>query len=113
MNKIILFDCNFNLAIKVSKLHIENFELNLISVSIWRRRRKILLPTFSPKILETFVEVFSEQSEKLVSRLGERAPQSSFSIWPFVSSYTLDSVCGELILKNNCDLSDFQFYLNI
>ncbi|XP_045493107.1 cytochrome P450 4c3-like [Colias croceus] len=62
-------------------------------VSIWRRRRKILMPAFSPKIVEKFVEVFSEQSEKLSKRLADSASGEDFSIWPFLSSYTLDSVC--------------------
>nr|QLI62189.1 cytochrome P450 40 [Streltzoviella insularis] len=62
-------------------------------VTIWRRRRKILVPVFSPKIVENFVEVFSEQSEKLAKRLTESADNGKFSIWPFLSTYTLDSVC--------------------
>ncbi|KAL0840547.1 hypothetical protein ABMA28_015765 [Loxostege sticticalis] len=62
-------------------------------VAIWRRRRKILVPAFSPKIVENFVQVFSEQSEKLAKRLTTHTDQGNFSIWPFVSTYTLDSVC--------------------
>ncbi|XP_049866094.1 cytochrome P450 4d2-like [Pectinophora gossypiella] len=62
-------------------------------VSIWRRRRKILVPAFSPKIVENFVEVFSEQSERLAERLDARADTGTFSIWPYLSTYTLDSVC--------------------
>ncbi|XP_072940755.1 cytochrome P450 4C1-like [Epargyreus clarus] len=62
-------------------------------VTIWRRRRKILLPAFSPKIVENFVEVFSEQSEKLTKLLATQSDHGKFSIWPFITSYTLDSVC--------------------
>ncbi|KAL4708370.1 hypothetical protein ACJJTC_019606 [Scirpophaga incertulas] len=62
-------------------------------VSIWRRRRKILVPAFSPKIVESFVEVFSEQSETLTERLDNLTNKDKFSIWPYVSTYTLDSVC--------------------
>ncbi|KOB42977.1 Cytochrome CYP341A13, partial [Operophtera brumata] len=61
--------------------------------SIWRRRRKILVPAFSPKIVENFVDVFSEQSEKLVQLLRSCANVGNFSVWPFISTYTLDSVC--------------------
>ncbi|KOB58062.1 Cytochrome CYP341A13, partial [Operophtera brumata] len=57
------------------------------------RRRKILVPAFSPKIVENFVEVFSEQSEKLAQRLISCANVGNFSMWPFISTYTLDSVC--------------------
>lgn len=62
-------------------------------VSIWRRRRKIMVPAFSPKIVESFVDVFSEQSEKLQKLMGAHDAGKDFSTWPYISSYTLDSVC--------------------
>ncbi|XP_045493108.1 cytochrome P450 4c3-like [Colias croceus] len=62
-------------------------------VSIWRRRRKILTPAFSPKIVEKFVAVFSEQSEKMSEKLAECANGKEFSVWSHLSSYTLDAVC--------------------
>ncbi|CAK1604014.1 unnamed protein product [Parnassius mnemosyne] len=62
-------------------------------VAIWRKRRKILIPAFSPKIIENFVEVFSEQSEKLVVQLKEVEGCGQVSIWRFLSTYTLDAVC--------------------
>ncbi|KAJ0180019.1 hypothetical protein K1T71_004610 [Dendrolimus kikuchii] len=61
-------------------------------VSIWRKRRKVLVPVFSPKIVENFVEVFSEQSERLAQKLLQTAGEQKLSIWPYISSYTLDSV---------------------
>ncbi|XP_059048275.1 cytochrome P450 4c3-like [Achroia grisella] len=61
-------------------------------VSIWRRRRKILVPAFSPRIVENFVEVFAEQSTKLTKRLAKHIDNGPFSLWPFLSTYTLDSV---------------------
>ncbi|CAH2107548.1 unnamed protein product [Euphydryas editha] len=65
-------------------------------VSIWRRRRKILVPAFSPKIVENFVEVFSEHSEILVHELANKTGKGKFSIWPYLSAYNLDSVCGKI-----------------
>ncbi|XP_037874644.1 cytochrome P450 4C1 [Bombyx mori] len=62
-------------------------------VSIWRRRRKIMVPAFSPKIVHSFVGIISEQSEKLVSSLSKCVGKGMFSSWPFLSAYTLDSVC--------------------
>ncbi|XP_053602841.1 cytochrome P450 4c3-like [Plodia interpunctella] len=62
-------------------------------VSIWRRRRKITVPAFSPKIVENFVQVFSQQSQVLKQRLEKCCNIGVFSLWPFVSTYTLDSVC--------------------
>ncbi|CAG9785190.1 unnamed protein product [Diatraea saccharalis] len=61
-------------------------------VSIWRRRRKILVPAFSPKIIESFVDIFAEQTEMMSKRLNEQTKQGNFSIWPFISTYTLDAV---------------------
>ncbi|XP_035459320.2 cytochrome P450 4d2 isoform X1 [Spodoptera frugiperda] len=67
-------------------------------VSIWRRRRKILVPAFSPKIVENFVHVFAEQSEKLVRQLSSRCNgKEKFQAWPYLSTYTLDSVCETTI----------------
>ncbi|XP_004926535.1 cytochrome P450 4V2 [Bombyx mori] len=62
-------------------------------VSIWRRRRKIMVPAFSPKIVQSFVGIISEQSEKLASNLGKCVGTGKFSSWPFLNAYTLDSIC--------------------
>ncbi|XP_023951630.1 cytochrome P450 4c3 isoform X2 [Bicyclus anynana] len=62
-------------------------------VPIWRRRRKILLPAFSPKIVEGFVEVFSEQSQIIKKKLESACGPEAFNLWPIVSAYSLDSVC--------------------
>ncbi|XP_026328888.1 cytochrome P450 4C1-like [Hyposmocoma kahamanoa] len=61
-------------------------------VSIWRRRRKIIIQAFRPKITENFVEVFSEQGEILVKKLEPRVGTGTFNLWPYISTYTLDSV---------------------
>ncbi|XP_039749255.1 cytochrome P450 4d2-like [Pararge aegeria] len=62
-------------------------------VPIWRRRRKILLPAFSPKIVEGFVEVFSEQSQIITRKLASLCGPEPFNLWPVISAYSLDSVC--------------------
>ncbi|XP_014363766.2 cytochrome P450 4c21 [Papilio machaon] len=62
-------------------------------VPIWRRRRKIMVPAFSPKIVGTFMEIFSEQSEKLVTILSECAGKGEVTMEPYLCRYTLDSVC--------------------
>ncbi|CAH0727716.1 unnamed protein product, partial [Brenthis ino] len=66
-------------------------------VPIWRRRRKILIPVFTPKNIDQFVTVFSENSQKLVKKLVSHQGKGKFSIWPYMSAYTLDSV-GETAL---------------
>ncbi|GBP32895.1 Cytochrome P450 4c3 [Eumeta japonica] len=65
------------------------------TVSIWRPRRKIMAPTFSPRILEQFVEIFAEQSDILSRRLAAQSDGAPLSAWPLISAYTLDSVCGK------------------
>ncbi|GBP32876.1 Cytochrome P450 4d2 [Eumeta japonica] len=64
-------------------------------VSIWRPRWKIMAPTFSPRILEQFVEIFAEQSDVLSRRLAAQSDGAPLSAWPLISAYTLDSVCGK------------------
>ncbi|CAG9785193.1 unnamed protein product [Diatraea saccharalis] len=61
-------------------------------VSIWRRRRKILVPAFSPKIVESFVDIFAEQTEVMTNKFNEQTKKGNFSAWPFISTYTLDAV---------------------
>ncbi|GBP32869.1 Cytochrome P450 4c3 [Eumeta japonica] len=63
-------------------------------VSIWRRRRKTMIPVFSPRVLDHFMDIFATQSQTLAERLTEQDGAEPFSVWPFLSAYTLDSVCG-------------------
>ncbi|XP_028163543.1 cytochrome P450 4C1-like [Ostrinia furnacalis] len=93
-------DLEFVMKHCLEKGNLHKFSRNVIGnggifapVSIWRRRRKILVPTFSPKIVETFVEVFSKQSEKLANILASSANIGEVRMWTFLSTYTLDSVC--------------------
>ncbi|NP_001266437.1 cytochrome P450 4C1-like precursor [Bombyx mori] len=62
-------------------------------VSIWRPRRKILAPTFSPKNLTHFVDIFSKQSSYMVKYLGKAAKTGNFSIWKYINTYSMDSIC--------------------
>ncbi|XP_047526839.1 cytochrome P450 4c3-like [Vanessa atalanta] len=86
-------------------------------VSIWRRRRKIMIPAFTPKIIENFFEVFSEHSANLLEKLSKKAGIGYFSIYPFLSAYTLDSVCetamGVKINAQNDSNTPFLTSLNL
>ncbi|KOB65052.1 Uncharacterized protein OBRU01_23298, partial [Operophtera brumata] len=46
-----------------------------------------------PKNLHQFVEVFSEQSLLMVDQLEAVAGKGPFSLWKYLTSYTMDSVC--------------------
>ncbi|KAJ8732432.1 hypothetical protein PYW07_015031 [Mythimna separata] len=63
------------------------------AVNIWRPRRKNLAPTFSPKNLAQFAEIFSRQSAIMVEQLQAAVGRGAFSIWQYITTYTMDSVC--------------------
>ncbi|XP_049866217.1 cytochrome P450 4C1-like [Pectinophora gossypiella] len=62
-------------------------------VPIWRPRRKILAPTFSPKNLTQFVDIFAKQSSIMTDFLKPRVGNGPFSIWHYFTTYSMDSVC--------------------
>jgi hypothetical protein len=67
----------------------------------WHSRRKILTSTFHFKILEDFIEVFKEQSEVLVQKMGKELHNSGFNIFPYVTLCALDIICGKQILVSS------------
>ncbi|XP_072940869.1 cytochrome P450 4C1-like [Epargyreus clarus] len=69
-------------------------------VSIWRQRRKINIAALSPKIVESFIDVFSMQSEIMTKILMDRVGNGQFPIWPYLNRYALDSV-GETTMGVN------------
>ncbi|CAG4936617.1 unnamed protein product [Colias eurytheme] len=62
-------------------------------LNIWRPRRKLLAPMFGQKNLLYFVKEFSKQSMILAQNLQSVAGGEAFSVWPFFTTYTLDTVC--------------------
>ncbi|XP_063220617.1 cytochrome P450 4C1-like [Bacillus rossius redtenbacheri] len=59
----------------------------------WRLRRKLITPTFHFKVLDSFVEVFVEKSQRLLRRLDRFSGGEAFDIHPYISSCALDIVC--------------------
>ncbi|XP_015512315.1 cytochrome P450 4c3 isoform X2 [Neodiprion pinetum] len=59
----------------------------------WHSRRKILTPTFHFKILQDFVDIFSEQTEILVEKMSKEAGKGSFNIFPYITHCALDIIC--------------------
>ncbi|KAI5631853.1 cytochrome p450 domain-containing protein [Phthorimaea operculella] len=74
-------------------------------VSIWRTRRKYLVPPFSPKYLKTFVRVFNEQSQLLADilkpSLGKTVP-----IYGHAFKYATENLC-QTTLGVRLDLQKF------
>ncbi|KAJ2952059.1 hypothetical protein O0L34_g4322 [Tuta absoluta] len=62
-------------------------------VSIWRHRRKTLAPTFTHRNLIEYVRIFARQSDVLVEKLKDRVGVGPFSIWSYLTTYTMDAVC--------------------
>jgi len=59
----------------------------------WHTHRKMITPTFHFKILDSFVEVFSEKSEILISKLRKEVGSKGFDVFPYVTKCTLDIIC--------------------
>ncbi|XP_063238472.1 cytochrome P450 4C1-like [Bacillus rossius redtenbacheri] len=59
----------------------------------WHTHRKIITPTFHFKILDNFMEVFSEKSEILVDKLQGKADGKTFDIFPYITRCALDIIC--------------------
>ena len=55
----------------------------------------MITPTFHFKILDSFVEVFSEKSEILISKLGKEVGSTGFDVFPYITKCTLDIICGK------------------
>nr|UZE89834.1 cytochrome P450 CYP4XH1 [Chrysoperla zastrowi sillemi] len=60
-------------------------------VTIWKHHRKIIMPSFNQKILDTFISIFQERSNVLAKKL--ECETGYFDIFPYVSRCTLDSIC--------------------
>ncbi|KAL7646996.1 UNVERIFIED_CONTAM: hypothetical protein RMT77_002253 [Armadillidium vulgare] len=60
--------------------------------SKWHARRKVLTPAFHFKILEDFIEVFNQQSQKLVNKLQKHSDGKPFNIFPYITLATLDII---------------------
>lgn len=60
----------------------------------WKSRRKMLTPTFHFSILNSFVDVFNEQSKIFVEQLKPIADEGvSFNIAPLIGRCALDIIC--------------------
>jgi hypothetical protein len=58
----------------------------------------MITPTFHLKILEDYLEVFSEKSEILVKQLQKEIGFQRFDIYPYIYRCALDIICGEFFL---------------
>lgn len=61
--------------------------------SKWKTRRRLITPTFHFSILNTFLQVFEEQSKILVSNLEKKVKTGTFNIMPYITLCALDIIC--------------------
>jgi len=66
----------------------------------WHTHRKMITPAFHFSILDSFVEVFSEKSEILISKLQKEVGSKGFDVCPYITKCTLDIICGERMRRH-------------
>ncbi|CAH0627439.1 unnamed protein product [Chrysodeixis includens] len=93
-------DLEFIMKTSLEKDEVMRFARNFIGngiifapVPIWRLRRKILAPTFSPKNLNSFVPIFAHQSSVMAHQLQDIEGKGRCSVWKYLNTYAMDSVC--------------------
>lgn len=78
----------------VPKAHNLTTFLSISTGSKWRKRRKMLTPTFHFSILADFLEVMNEQASILVEKLEKQAGKGSFNCFSHITLCALDIICG-------------------
>ncbi|CAH1118517.1 unnamed protein product [Phaedon cochleariae] len=59
----------------------------------WRHHRKIIAPSFNQRILDSFIEVFSEQSVIFSELLKKYVGQKDINLYSLITNCTLDIIC--------------------
>jgi cytochrome P450 len=65
----------------------------------WHNHRRMITPTFHVKILDSFVEVFWQNSEILVRMMQKEVGAQGFDVYPYITLCALDILCGECLSK--------------
>lgn len=60
----------------------------------WHNRRKLIGSAFHFKLLENFIPIFNTGSNILIEKLSSHIDKTSIDIWPLLSAFALDSICG-------------------
>lgn len=63
-------------------------------MSIWKKTRKLIAPTFKQTVLNGFVSSFDEQAEILVNILDKHKGKM-FDIKHLIGNFTLDAVASK------------------
>ncbi|CAH0407652.1 unnamed protein product [Chilo suppressalis] len=72
-------------------------------VPVWKYHRKILMPAFTSKMMESYFPTFVAKSRTLVEKLDEQVNKGEFQLFPYMSAYELAIVCETTFGVNvNC-----------
>ncbi|CAB0039896.1 unnamed protein product [Trichogramma brassicae] len=81
----------------------------------WHQRRKLLTPAFHSNVLEKYMEITFEQSNKAVKDISSSGKETNVDLLPYCSKCTLNIICGKkrrlamldlLLLDEKKDLID-------
>lgn len=65
--------------------------------SKWKNRRRILTPAFHFNILQEFINIFNEETQKLVNDLKQEADKPFIDVVPPITQFTLWSIAGKVL----------------
>jgi cytochrome P450 family 4 len=66
--------------------------------SKWQNRRKILTPSFHFNILQEFIKIFHEETERLVEVLKKECDKPFIDVTGYVSDFALNTIGGEWLV---------------
>ncbi|KAK4880256.1 hypothetical protein RN001_008402 [Aquatica leii] len=69
--------------------------LLISNVETWKNHRKLLTPVFHYNALQSFIQIFNKQSDKLISKL--ECLKNDIDIFPIIKLYSLDVVCETIM----------------
>ena len=62
----------------------------------WTLHRKLITPSFHFTVLQSFIEIFQENSNILINKLNDVADSDkAVDIFPFITLCLLDVICGK------------------
>nr|AZR39483.1 cytochrome P450 [Agasicles hygrophila] len=62
-------------------------------LDLWKKHRKMIMPTFNQQNLDSFVDIFFEQGVTLNKKLNKEVNKGAFDVFHYLSLYTLDIIC--------------------
>ncbi|GFG33991.1 hypothetical protein Cfor_04861 [Coptotermes formosanus] len=68
----------------------------------WHTHRKMITPTFHFKILDSFVDIFSEKSQILITKLQKEVGSTGFDVYQYVTRCALDIICDKHVSNGCC-----------